>query len=116
MEDKTGQRLKGKRGNRKRKEEQQAGRSKAKYYVAAAGICIAALSAGFVTGKVLSEKKAAVLQAARMEREKSGKEKAEEEKRAAGKDAQEFGSQVLGFPAESAKNVMEALENRPPSV
>lgn len=116
MEDKTGQRLKGKRGNKKRKEERQAGRSKAKYYVAAAGICLAALSAGFVTGKVLSEKKAAVLQAARMEREKSGKEKAEEEKRAAGKAAQELGSQVLGFPAESAKNVMEALENRPPSV
>ncbi len=116
MEDKTGQRLKGKRGNKKRKEEQQAGRSKAKYYAAAAGICLAALSAGFVTGKVLSEKKAAVLQAARMEREKSGKEKAEEEKRAAGKAAQELGSQVLGFPAESAKNVMEALENRPPSV
>ena len=115
MEDKTGQRLKGKRGNKKRKEEQ-AGRSKAKYYAAAAGICLAALSAGFVTGKVLSEKKAAVLQAARMEREKSGKEKAEEEKRAAGKAAQELGSQVLGFPAESAKNVMEALENRPPSV
>lgn len=115
MEDKTGQRLKGKRGNKKRKEEQ-AGRSKAKYYAAAAGICLAALSAGFVTGKVLSEKKAAVLQAARMEREKSGKEKAEEEKRAAGKAAQELGSQVLGFPAESAKNVMEALKNRPPSV
>ena len=38
MEDKTGQRLKGKRGNKKRKEEQQAGRSKAKYYAAAAGI------------------------------------------------------------------------------
>ena len=90
MEDKTGQRLKGKRGNRTRKDEQQAGRSKAKYYVAAAGICIAALSAGFVTGKVLSEKKAAVLQAARMEREKSGKEKAEEEKSAGGKPPQEL--------------------------
>ena len=51
-----------------------------------------------------------------MEREKSGKEKAEEEKRAAGKAAQELGSQVLGFPEESAKNVMEALKNRPPSV
>ena len=89
---------------------------KAKYYVAAAGICLAALSAGFVTGKVLSEKKATVLQAARMEREKSGKEKEEEEKREAGKAAQELGSQMLGFPAESAKNVMEALKNRPPSV
>ena len=97
-------------------QEVKEGKRKAKIYGAAAGICLVALLAGVITGKALLEKKVTVLQAARMEREKSGQAREEEERATAGKAAEEQGDRVLGFPAESAKNVLEALKKRPPFV
>ena len=96
--------------------EDKAVRKKAKIYGAAAALCLAALFAGVITGRMLLERKVTVLQAARMDREQSGQAKAEEERAAAGKAAKEQGNRILEFPAQSAKNVLEALKKRPPSV
>ncbi|MDE7014262.1 MAG: hypothetical protein K2P19_06250, partial [Kineothrix sp.] len=77
----------GKRKERRTKEDEgtlgqevKEGKRKAKIYGAAAGICLVALLAGVITGKALLEKKVTVLQAARMEREKSGQAREEEER------------------------------------
>ena len=87
-----------------------------KIWAAAAALGFLALTAGWITAKAIQESKLDVIEAARMDREREDRKKEEEGKAAAGRAKEEQGERLLGFPAQSAKSVLEALKRRPPSV
>lgn len=99
-----------------KKEGQKKEGQKQKLWLAAAAFGCLAFLAGWMTVKTMREQKMGVIEAARMEREKTEEEKDKTQRAAAEKNAEEEGSRVLGFSAESAKSVLEALKRRPPMV
>lgn len=89
-------------------------KTKAVVFAAVSGLLI--LAAGGITAKVLQDRKLAVIETARMERETKDQEQEEEKRNAADRAAKEQDDRILGFLAESAKKVMEALGMRPPLI
>lgn len=73
-------------------------------------------AAGGITAKILQDRKITVIEAARMERETMDREKEEEKRNAADQATKEQDDKILGFSAESAKRVKDALGMRPPLV
>ena len=70
---------------------------KQKLWLAAAVFGCLAFLAGWMTVKTMREQKMGVIEAARMEREKTEEEKDKTQRAAAEKNAEEEGSRVLGF-------------------
>lgn len=91
-------------------------RKKIKIAVLAAASGLLILAAGGITAKMVQDRKTAAIETARMERETKDKEKEEERRNAANEAAKEQDDKIMGFSAESAKRVKEALGMRPPLV
>lgn len=91
-------------------------RKKIKIAVLAAVSGLLVLAAGGFTAKIFQDRKMAAIETARMERETKDKEKEEEKRNAADRAAKEQDDKILGFFAESAGKVKEALGMRPPLV
>lgn len=88
-------------------------RKKIKIAVLAAASGLLILAAGGITAKMVQDRKTAAIETARMERETKDKEKEEERRNAANEAAKEQDDKIMGFSAESAKRVKEALGNAP---
>lgn len=91
-------------------------RKKIKIAVLAAASGLLILATGGITAKMVQDRKTAAIETARMERETKDKEKEEERRNVANEDAKEQDDKIMGFSAESAKRVKEALGMRPPLV
>ncbi|HBA69638.1 MAG TPA: hypothetical protein DCZ40_09825 [Lachnospiraceae bacterium] len=91
-------------------------KKKDKIWLFAIGAGILAILAGGIAAKIFQNRETAVMEAARIEREEKDREKEEEEREAAKKAAEEQGSRILGFAADSVRSVTEAMNRRPPLV